>query len=306
MIGILKLVRVQQVIDYIEEHIQEELTPDLLAEIARYSPYHFNRIFEKHTGYTLMDYVVKRKLQYALYDLARGKKVIEIALTYGFETHAGFTKAFKKCFGSPPRLYRQHCPSSLPQKIDLSRLEQNQVGGIVMQPKLVRRSTFTIAGKTVERSIRNISYTRDSPALWNQNLFPDESIERTLYETLTPETHGEYCLNLKSDELEDGFTYLFAVNYDSGTSLPDSWTKITIPSTTYAIFRTPLVIVEDFASSIAGTWQYILDDWLPQSSYEVDETCYDFEYYDEHCHDWEYEKVYMEIYLPIKERKQGS
>jgi AraC-like DNA-binding protein len=46
-------------------------------------------LVEKHTGYTLMVYVVKRKLQYALYELVNGNKIIQIAMDYGFDTHAG-------------------------------------------------------------------------------------------------------------------------------------------------------------------------------------------------------------------------
>lgn len=251
-----------------------------------------------------MDYVLKRKLQYALYDLAQGEKVIQIALDYGFETHSGFTKAFKKCFGSPPSLYRLHCPISLPQKLNLLSLREKKVGGIVMQPKIVQKPAFYIAGKTFESTIKNISYTRDAPAFWNQRISSDEAIESTLYEALSPEKHGEYCINLNNEDLADRFTYLFAVNYEQHIQLPTRLTKLQIPDTTYAIFKTPLVTVEQFVSSIKGTWQYILEDWLPQSLYEVDETSYDFEYYDEHCHDWEYEKIYMEIYLPIKEKSK--
>ena len=294
----------QQVIDYVEDHIKEDIKPEELAKLVGYSPYHFYRIFNNHVGYTIMDYVLKRKLQYALYELVKGEKIIQIALDYGFETHSGFTKAFKKYFGSPPSLYRLHCPLSLPQKIDLLSLRQKKVGGIVMQPKIVQKPAFTIAGKTFESVIENVFYTRDAPAFWDQRISPDESIESTLYEALSPKKHGEYCINLSSVELEDRFTYLFAVNYDRDVQLPAGLTKLQIPDATYAVFRTPLVEVEQFVSSIKGTWLYILEDWLPQSLYEVDETSYDFEYYDEHCHDWDYEKIYMEIYLPIKERNR--
>ena len=131
-----------------------------------------------------MDYVLKRKLQYALYDLARDEKIIQIALNYGFETHSGFTKAFKKCFGSPPSLYRLHCPISLPQKLNLLSLREKRVGGIVMQPKIVQKSAFHIAGKTFESTIENISYTRDAPAFWDQRISPDEAIESTLYDSI--------------------------------------------------------------------------------------------------------------------------
>ncbi|MCC0566691.1 helix-turn-helix transcriptional regulator [Brevibacillus borstelensis] len=114
----------QKAIDYIEDHIKDEIDPEKLAAMAGYSPYHFYRIFHKHTGFTIMDYVVKRKLQYAMYELANGEKIIQIAMDYGFETHSGFTKAFKKCFGSPPSLYKLHCPLSLPQKLNLLSLHE--------------------------------------------------------------------------------------------------------------------------------------------------------------------------------------
>jgi AraC family transcriptional regulator len=290
----------QQGIDYIEENLKEEINPENLAKLAGYSPFHFYRIFQRYTGYTIKDYIVKRKLQFALYELANGRKILPIALEYGFETHAGFTKAFKKCFGSPPSLYKLHCPTSLPQKLDLLTLQQLNTGGIVMQPKIVRRESFSVAGKTFESSIENVSFTRDAPAYWEQEGLNDGSIERFLYKVLSPQKHGEYCINLSCNE--DRFTYLFAVNYDEGKKLPDELIHLEIPAANYAVFKTPLVEVEQFVSAIKGTWRYILEDWFPSSSYELDENSFDFEYYDEHCHYWDFEKIYMEIHIPVKEK----
>ena len=141
----------QQVIDYIVEHIKEDISTDELASLAGYSSYHFSRIFHQVTGYTLMDYVLKRKLQFALYELLEGKKIIQIALEYGFETHAGFTKAFKKCFGSPPSLYKLHCPTSLPPSLNLLHLHEQKTGGVIMQPKIITMGAFEIAGKIFKR-----------------------------------------------------------------------------------------------------------------------------------------------------------
>ncbi|MFD3449930.1 helix-turn-helix domain-containing protein [Microbacteriaceae bacterium 4G12] len=296
-----QLTLLQQVIDYIEQHIKDEIDPEKLAKLVGYSPYHFSRIFYKHTGYTIMDYVLKRKLQFSLHELVNGKKILQIALDYGFETHSGFTKAFKKCFGSPPSLYKQHCPISLPQKLDLMSLHQKNTGGVVMQPKIFRRPAFSVAGKIFEINMENVTYTRDAPAYWKQEGLTDGSIERLLYESLTPKKHGEYCINLSSTYNEDKFNYLFAVDYDQDIQLPDGLTILQIPDTTYAVFRTPLVEVEQFVPTIKGTWRYILEDWFPQSSYEVDEASFDFEFYDEYCHYWDFEKIYMEIHIPIKE-----
>jgi AraC family transcriptional regulator len=297
-----QLILLQQVIDYIEEHIKDEIDSEKLAKMVGYSPYHFSRIFYNHVGYTIMDYVLKRKLQYALHELVNGKKILQIALDFGFETHAGFTKAFKKCFGSPPSLYKQHCPTSLPQKLDLMSLHQKKIGGIVMQPKIVKRSAFSVAGKIFEITMGNVTYTRDAPAYWEQEGLTDGAIETFLYKTLSPKRHGEYCINLNRNHDEDKFDYLFAVDNDHDIQIPSGLTTLQIPDATYAIFRTPLVEVEQFVSAIKGTWRYILEDWFPQSSYEVDEESFDFEFYDEHCHYWDFEKIYMEIHIPIKER----
>lgn len=293
----------QKVIDTIEDRIKEEIKPEELAKLTGYSPFHFYRVFHQHIGYTVMDYVVKRKLQHALFELVNGKKVIDIAFDYGFESHSGFTKAFKRVFGSPPSLYRLHCPTSLPPKLDLLNLHEKAVGGIVMQPKIVRKDGFTIAGKTYESKVDNVFYTRDAPAFWDQRIAPEEAIEKMLYEQLSPKKHGEYCVNLNDRELNDTFTYLFAVDCDhEDAELPKGLTKLHIRPATYAVFKIPPVNVEQFVPSIKGTWKFILENWLPQSSYEVDEQGYDFEYYDELCHHWLYEKITMEIYVPIKEK----
>ena len=298
-----QLLLLQKVIDYIDDHIKEDISTDTLSKLIGYSPFHFSRIFHQTIGYTPMDYVQKRKLQYALVDLIKGKRIIDIAYEYGFETHAGFTKSFKRCFGSPPSLYKMHCPISLPQRLCLESLLQKKTGGIVLQPKILSMPSFTVAGKTFETRLRNIAYTRDAPAFWDQRISFEESIETTLYHLLSPKKHGEYCFNLSGPELEDHFTYLFAVNFDEGTTIPEGILKFHVKASTYAVFKTPMVPKEQFVSSIKGTWQYILEDWLPDSHYEVDEDSYDFEYYDEHCHDWEYDKIYMEIYLPVKEKQ---
>ena len=88
----------------------------------------------------------------------------------------------------------------------------------------------------------------------------------------------------------DDFSYLLGVevgNYDLAT---DDLYKFEIP-TTYAVFTTPDVDEKDFVNSIQGTWKYILEEWFPNSGYEIDDDKYDFEYYNEHCHPWEYEKI---------------
>ena len=127
----------QNVLDIIDNRITERITLKELAEESSYSTSHLNRLFSGMTGITLMAYATRRKLQYALFDLNCGKKIIDIALKYGFETHAGFTKAFKKCFGYSPSLYRIHAIIGRPAKMEINELISDISGGINMYPTII-------------------------------------------------------------------------------------------------------------------------------------------------------------------------
>ncbi len=77
---------IQRCIDFVEEHIHENLTAGKIALEMGYSVYHFCRLFGICHGIPLMEYVRKRKLSLAAVELFEGKKIIDIALDYGFET----------------------------------------------------------------------------------------------------------------------------------------------------------------------------------------------------------------------------
>lgn len=91
---------------YIEEHIGEELTALSLAQAIGYSEYHFSRLFKQGTGFSVMEYVKREKLLRAANEIRTGQKILDTALKYGWKSHNGFTKAFKKEFGYCPALLR--------------------------------------------------------------------------------------------------------------------------------------------------------------------------------------------------------
>lgn len=91
---------------YIEKHIDEVLTVAKIAGTVGYSEYHFSRIFRQETGVSVMEYVKSEKLRRASGDIRNGAKIVDTAVKYGWESHNGFTKAFKKEFGYCPALLR--------------------------------------------------------------------------------------------------------------------------------------------------------------------------------------------------------
>lgn len=91
-------------IEYIEKNIKEELNTEIIAGKIGYSVYHFSRIFKEEMGISLMEYVKERKLLRAAEDIMSGKRILDTAIEYGYQTHSGFTKAFRKKYGFSPAL----------------------------------------------------------------------------------------------------------------------------------------------------------------------------------------------------------
>jgi len=101
--------RIHLVVDYISEHLSEEITLETLSEVACFSPFHFHRIFTAITGETPRDYIERTKLERAATQLCvmRGKSVSAIAFDYGFSSISTFSRAFKKHYGFSPSVFLQ-------------------------------------------------------------------------------------------------------------------------------------------------------------------------------------------------------
>ena len=92
-------------LEYIEQNLKTDITADDLAEIANYSAGHFCRLFAQAMDSTVANYILKRRLDHALAEISSGRKAIDVVLEYGFDTYAGFYKAFVKMYGCSPKKY---------------------------------------------------------------------------------------------------------------------------------------------------------------------------------------------------------
>lgn len=114
---------IQNSIDYIEENLKTEITAKELSDIAGFSLFHYYRLFQSAVGLPVMQYIVYRKLIHALFEISCGGKMIDIALAYGFDTYAGFYRAFKREFGCTPSIFLKKHKPKMPYKINLFQEE---------------------------------------------------------------------------------------------------------------------------------------------------------------------------------------
>ena len=100
--------RINEVTQYIREHIDEPLNREVLAAVAGFSVPHFHRIFTAQIGENIASYVRRVRLERAGRKLRMGAvDITEVALAAGYDTHAAFSKAFKQHFGLSPSEFRQ-------------------------------------------------------------------------------------------------------------------------------------------------------------------------------------------------------
>lgn len=114
---------IQSVLDYIEENLKAEISVSDLSDMTGYSLYHFYRLFQSAVGMPVMQYILRRKLLNAIYDISSGLSKTEAALLYGFETYAGFYKAFKREIGYTPSDFLKRFKVKKPYKINLFKEE---------------------------------------------------------------------------------------------------------------------------------------------------------------------------------------
>ena len=96
---------IQSSLAYIEHNLKTYITAEELAQMAGYSAGHYYRLFCRETGVSIACYILKRRLDHALAEISSGKKGVDVVLEYGFDTYAGFYKAFVKMYGCSPKKY---------------------------------------------------------------------------------------------------------------------------------------------------------------------------------------------------------
>jgi AraC family transcriptional regulator len=305
----------QAVIDYIDKNISEDISVYKIAEKSGYSVYHLCHLFSDLTGIPLIAYVTWRKLQFAIYDISQGKKIIDAAMDYGFETHAGFTKAFKRIYGYPPSLYLMHVNIYKPNKTDVEKLKFIFKGENTMNPHIIELTPFSAVGYPRKHTMPGVKNTKDIPAFWSM-LKSDEFDLSKLYQLFTKSKHFEVCFCYDVDMNSNEFKYFVGRGIDIPSDLEnitEDMTRIDITGGLYAVFSTPpaekyiqfgpAVPSDQYIQTIQETWNYILQKWLPQSEFEFDESRQDFEYYDYRDHGCYFGgKVQMDICIPICKR----
>lgn len=107
--------RLLRVLVHIQQHLDDDLGLEQLADIAHFSPFHFHRVFRGMVGESVKQYVRRLRLERAAFHLRQSNRpVTSIAFEAGYEAHEAFSRAFRLAFGASPSRYRAEAVATAP------------------------------------------------------------------------------------------------------------------------------------------------------------------------------------------------
>jgi AraC family transcriptional regulator len=286
---------VQRALDYIEEHLQHDITLKDIADHVGYSLYHFHRMFHAITNETLMEYLRKRRLTSAAYALVHtDTRILDIAVDHQYESQAAFTRSFKRLYRLTPATYRQQCvylPARIPLDLAL-HLPPSRKGDTMNEPGIIERAALTVIG--MEYVGKNEA--GEIPRLWDQFNRLDPC--RRIPHLANPSEAYGVCGEMRAD---GSFSYTAGFAVSSVGDVPAGMVVKHVPAATYAVFthRGPLFGVPN---DLTATYQHIYGVWLPNSAYERAETP-DLELYDPRFQS-NTAASEMDIYIPVKRKAE--
>jgi AraC family transcriptional regulator len=292
------LARIQRAVDYIEENLKDELLTEAIAREACFSMWHFQKVFSSAVGDTLKDYVRKRRMAQALIELGdRSRRIIDIAIEYGFESQEAFTRSFKSVFGvTPGECRKQGIKSILSQnkpKITIEYLD-HLYGGMTMEPKFTVIQEKKVIGLGT-KFISILSPEKNNhvviPRLWDQYLHRAHEIKHRVGRADLGVCNA--LLDKAKRSHPDECFYMACTEVSEFENVPEGMLTKVIPGGRYAVFTH-----KGKLEKLEHTMNYIFGSWLSRSGESLRDAP-DLEIYDQRF-------VYgsdtseLDIYIPVK------
>lgn len=285
--------RIQNAIEFIELNLEENIDISDIASKAYFSAFHFQRLFQAISGFSVQEYIRKRRLSEAAILLTEtDKTILDIAIAFQYGSQEAFTRAFETCFGMTPAKYRKRQEPGRGSlvKINFMDYERKIQGNLkVDKPDIIHLEKTYIVGYEYKTNLRDEKYFNDIPAFYDD--FGRNEYYMRIPGRLAPAfPYGVSC------KFQDDGRFSFVVG--EAVRLPvegleDNLVDLEVPEGKYAVFR-----VEGSVEMAQNTWRYIYGTWLPNSNYARREEP-DFEVTDV-CNSAYPDRMLLKIYIPIE------
>ena len=267
----------QRAIDYVEEHILEDLDLESIAAQSFSSSYHFQRVFSIVCDMTIGEYVRNRRLSLAGADLARGDvKVIDVAMKYGYDNPDSFARAFQRFHGVLPSQVK--AGDATLKSFSKIVLKLSMEGGASMNYRIEEKPEMILTGTKVrfhgepwgeERAKQEEQwYVTTRGVQW---FLRGVAAGGDIYQLVT-NVDGEgydfyYCHELEKWNREHLFDHaVTGVDFVEDLALEN----IVVPKSTYLILeaKSEKNTVHDYQELLKQRVQ-IITEWMPEMGFEL-------------------------------------
>ena len=260
---------IQNAINYIEDHITEELDYEQIAKESFSSSFHFQRVFSILCGYTLGEYIRNRRLTLAGAELAStSEKVIDVAFKYGYETPESFAKAFQKFHGITPSQARG--VGAMLKSFSRLSIKVSLEGGSIMNYRIEEKKPLILFGYKA----RFTGSPKDRN-LQDHNFICNTRLKHAALQYMAHDVDTTFCV--MNNITDDGYDFYVAsyIGEDDRDDLSETFgeevagwfEQITIPGGTYLICEGERC--EYPANYADNLYREAATNLLPGSGYEL-------------------------------------
>lgn len=272
--------RINRVIDFIEKNLEKDFSLDELAEVANFSKFHFSRIFQKLTGESPFQLVLRLRLEKGASLLVHGNQSIsETALKSGFRSLSVFSKNFRGHFKISPSSYRKERRKNS----NLDKTNSNSRKGIAPPSTYICNETKSIKWKVVMNNSKSIAIKElpNIPVIYIRHIGAYQG-DAALFERL----FGKLFAWAGPRGILDNGDFQTAIVYHDDVHVADksklrTSVCLTAPSTTpidgeigKMVLEKGKYVVARFilkADEFQKAWDWMMHDWFPTSGYRPDD-----------------------------------
>jgi AraC family transcriptional regulator len=276
--------QINEVLNYILKHLKDDLSLGKLAQIANYSPFHFQKIFKQVVGETPKQYIIKIKLESAIGFLIihKTKSITEIAHDCGFSSPSIFARSFKNYFGVSAEELR-----NIPANERIKLLKREGSVKELLSPMVYSSGTIQV----IVKKANNIHGIFTNSSLEGKKITNAFRKTTQIAETNDIDIENNNYIGMIYPHQE---LYRAVISINPGIEFSKKINKIEIAQGRFATFK-----IKGEMETAFKAMKYVNDVWLPNSGYRIADI-FGYEVFSQNPIENMYHEIEREIYIPIE------
>lgn len=297
--------QIQQTLEFIEDHLGEEIDIDCLAKLAALSPFYYQRLFRRLVKKPVAEYIKLRRMAKATEALlSADRRILDVALELGFSSHEQFTRTFKDTFGMTPEEYRKN-PQTL-NRMTKPELLLNYTLVDEGVPLITDGIVLEINMRQLTRPLRFIGLEQKMPVSFVDGLGTESGVDPldTLWRDFHQKKGAEMGLDDRAEEIgvshpctDGGYFLYFAGAKGDGDPSSGGYATWVLPQGEYVVCTFEAECFEALVMDVLyKAQQYLFKRWLPGHGLQTEPFC--AERYESHTPRTAKMEVWLKRVLP--------